>query len=254
MQTAHTGNRANVLRTQDTDDEVERRRKALRKVLGAADMTPAHAAKAAGLPSANALYNFLNDRSNSLSQATLEKLAQVIPGATLATLSGLEEMAAPGAATRSAVVVRMAARAGNERPTTDLPHDEQFELPAPVRRDYLARGAFGVLVRGPGFEQLYPDGTVLICLSREAYSGKLAAGRRVILHRLAHERTEITVRELRVWRDGIWLWPRTDHPRHQHPVMMPALEQSRWQEGESEYVVAAVVLVAICPEEDRALR
>ena len=60
-----------MLRTQDTDDEeVERRRKALRKVLDQARMSPAEAAKAARLPSANSLYNFLNGHSHSLSQAT----------------------------------------------------------------------------------------------------------------------------------------------------------------------------------------
>lgn len=47
-----------------------------------------HWALMAGLPNANAIYNFLNGHSAALSMDTLEKLLAVVPGATIGELSG----------------------------------------------------------------------------------------------------------------------------------------------------------------------
>jgi hypothetical protein len=139
------------------------------------------------------------------------------------------------------------------RSAADLPHHEQFELPVPLRPDYVARGAFGVLVRQPGVERLYPNGTVLICLPYDVYADKLGAGRRLVLQRLHGSRTEITVRELGFWRERAWLWPRSDDPAHQRPVAMPSLDRPRWQDSDSDYVLVAIVVMACIPEESGAL-
>ena len=45
-----------------------------------------HWARLAGLPNANGIYNFLARRTNSLSTATLERLASVVPGASVEDL------------------------------------------------------------------------------------------------------------------------------------------------------------------------
>ena len=232
--------------------QVARRRRALQRVLDGAGMRPADAARAAGLPTANSIYNFLHGHSNSLSQSTLEKLARVVPGATMAKLTGLEEVTASDVV--RSVVVRMEARAGVGRAASDLPPHEQFEVPAPIRPEYMARGAFGVLVRTPGAERLYPDGTVLICLPYDTYPGTLTAGRRVVLQRLDGHRTEITVNELGFWREQAWLWPRTDDPAHQQPVAVPSLDRPRWRDGETDYVLAAAAILALVPEDGLALR
>ena len=103
----------------------DRRRRALDAVLRKADMTPTDVARAAGF-SANTLHNFRNGISASLSQKTLEKMAQVIPGATIADLMGTATNADTGL-TRA--VVRSYAKLGEWRDQFDLPLKQQYEAP-----------------------------------------------------------------------------------------------------------------------------
>lgn len=119
-------------------------------------MTPTDAARAAGLPSANALYNFLHGRSSALSQQTVEALAQAIPGATIAALVGVDVVDNIGAPQRP-IVVRAKAAAGLMQRSFDLPPHQQHGMVTAIPEEWHAQGVFGIEVYEPGAELLFPS-------------------------------------------------------------------------------------------------
>jgi hypothetical protein len=242
-----------VKRPRDSDvrkqQRAEQRRRALRETLTNADMTPTDAARAAGLPSANAIFNFLQGRSGTLSQTTLEKLAQAIPGASLASLAGLESTDNVAPPVR-AIQVRAAAAAGLMQSAFDLPLRQQTQACMPISEELHTTGAFGVIVREPGAEKLFPEGSILVCVPMHSYDGQLRDGNKVILQRIVGGKVEVTVRELELQANEAWLWPRSTHHEHQNPVRMPfTLGQlpQPWRDHDTRYSLAAIVVGAYMP-------
>jgi hypothetical protein len=243
-----SGKRSMTGRTRNVDPgEVSRRRRALLNALSEANLTPAEAARSAGLSTPNAIYNFVNERTKSLSLDTLKRLAAVIPGATVASLQGDER---PAVSTQRTVAVRAEARAGVMRDAFDLPTSEQFEVPVPIDPATRAAGAFGVMVRRPGAENLYPDRTILVVMPVVAYEGTLSSGRRVVLQRIHGPEVEVTVRELDVVDGKAWLWPRSSDPLNTQPVEMPwpCSADRMWRKGEDRFSIAGIVIGSYSPE------
>jgi hypothetical protein len=235
-------------RTRNVDaSEVSRQRRALLNALSEASLTPAEAARNAGLSTPNAIYNFVNERTKSLSLDTLKRLAAVIPGASVASLQGEER---PGVSAHRTVAVRAEARAGLMRDAFDLPTSEQFEVPLPIDPAMRAAGAFGVMVRRPGAENLYTDGTILVLLPVVAYEGTLTSGRRVVLRRIHGQSVEVTVRELDVVDGKVWLWSRSSDPLNTQPVEMPwpCTGDRMWRKGDDRFSIAGIVIAAYSPE------
>jgi hypothetical protein len=227
----------------DPEAEAERRRAGLRRELDRNDLTPADAARLAGFPTANALYNFLNGRTRSLSHETLEALAKVIPGATVGTLSGIEAARHQTPWVRS-VIVQVEARANEWRQSGSLPLSEQFEAPMPIEPEEIAGGAFGAIVRPPGAEMFYPDGTLLVCMPLPN-DVELGDGSVVLLERMrnADRRVEITVRQIRVLDDKGWLWMPSTDPRVSPSVEMPWPYLGRpWTAADERYRLTANVI------------
>lgn len=232
------------------DGAAHRRRKALRESLAAAEMTPTDAARAAGMKSANAIFNFLNNRTKSLSQTTIEALVKVIPGATMAALTGMESSDTIGPIARP-IQVRAVATAGLMQASFDLPASQQSQIVATVSDDMFAQGIFGVEVRPPGAELLFPPSTVLLCLPINSFEGVIGTGKRLILQRIHGSRVEVTVREIVIEADEAWLWLRSSHPEHQSPIQIPWVPgqpPKAWRVDEDRYSVAAVVVLAIVPQ------
>jgi hypothetical protein len=107
--------------------DAERRRRALKQALDGHNLTPTEASRAAGLVTPNSIYNFLSGRSNSLSQATMERLARAIPDASLEELAGFRGTAIEP----RTIMVKTPAKAGVFKDT--------FERPAEPGRDPAAR-------------------------------------------------------------------------------------------------------------------
>lgn len=228
----------------------ETKRRALRQALNTAQLTPTEAARAAGMPNANALFNFLNGRTQSLSQETYEKLAQVIPGATIASLAGLEPAEPLGVPVRP-IQVRAMAAAGLMQASFDMPLSHQGQIVVPVDPELHAAGVFGAEVREPGAEKIFTPGTILICQPMSTWDGELRNGKRLILQRIRGPKVEVTVRELELQANEAWLWLRSTHPEHQVPIRMPytpGKPLQPWRDGEDRYSVAAVVIAAYMPQ------
>ncbi len=232
-----------------SDGEVERRRQALKRAMDSANMRPADVARDAGLPSPNAIYNFLRGkRSKGLSAETYRKIAKVIPGSTVASLQGIDD--SPPPSTVLTVTVKAEAKAGALRASFDLPLDEQTEAPMPIDRALIAEGAFGVVVRRPGAELLYRDGTILVVMPISAYEGSLTGGRRVVLQRIRDRSVEVTIRELQVIEGKAWLRAGSIDPRHDTSVEMrwPGGVERMWKHGDDRYWLAGVVIGSYQPE------
>jgi hypothetical protein len=237
------------LRPNSKAQQAVKRREALNAVLAAANMTPSEAAHRAGYPTANAIYNFLNARSASLSQDTVERLARVIPGATIANLTANEVSATPLTPARGMeVVVRAIAQAGKMRGSFDLPKKDQYKALMPIQPDYLNAGAFGVQVESPGFEKLLPNGTILACVPMPQFKGQLRTGSLLIIHRVKDKLIEITVKELKVDGKKAWLWPSSSSPEHQATTALPwPFSNDMWNTDSGRFSVTAVVIGCYSP-------
>lgn len=197
----------------------ERRRKALRDVMRANGIDAATLARSAGLVSANALYNFLNGRADSLRQSTYERLAAAIPGATIATLVGERSSQRP--ALSHTIRIREEAAAGVWRSSPELPEDEQEGASIPEGA-LLAQGAFGVRLVGEDLDLDWPSGTLFVVVP--FLMADVTDGCLVLLRRIRKRRVEVTLRQLHLdpeSPDRAWLWPRSSRPEFQAPIACP---------------------------------
>lgn len=92
---------------------------------------------------------------------------------------------------------------------------------------------FGLRVSGESMNEVYPDGTVLDCVSViHAGIDEIKSGQRVIVvrKRVTGE-VEATVKEYQETEDGIWLVPKSRNPAFQQPIPItgddPEIEETR---------------------------
>lgn len=148
----------------------------------------------------------------------------------------------------SIVMVRGAVQAGVFGPALEWPQD-QWRV-APVARDprYQNVKQFGLEVRGPSMNMIYPEGTVVVCVSCHELARAPAIGDRVVVLRgdPASDQFEATVKELRSDENGaFWLWPRSSDPNFQTPWRMPNGETD---DADQEIKIVAKVIGSYRPE------
>lgn len=168
----------------------------------------------------------------------------------MAALTGMEPSDTIGPIARP-IQVRAIATAGLMQPSFDLPANQQSQIVATVSEEMFAQGVFGVEVRPPGAEHMFPTATVLLCIPINSYEGVIGTGKRLILQRIRGNKVEVTVREIVIEANEAWLWLRSSHPEHQAPIQIPWVPgqpPKAWRVGEDRYSVAAVVVLAIVPQ------
>ena len=203
------------------DDGSERRRAGLRRLLERKNITATDLARTIGLPTPNALYNFLNGRTASLSLETVERILSAHPDVSFHDLVGLKAPA-PGRRHRPSpgLLVTVELCSGVWRPQIELPAEAW--CPAPLMSHGLSDDTplFAARVRSPGAELLYPDGSVLLCRLLAVNSPLPPDGARVVVLRRRRSKVELTVRELRSAGGEVWLWPCSTDPQHQTPLQL----------------------------------
>jgi len=95
---------------------------------------------------------------------------------------------------------------------------QQYRVAVPVDNLYLDRSVIGLEVRGPSMNNIYPPGTVVICVPIEKLGREPRSGERVVVYRTGNGGIEASIKELRITDDGRWLWPRSSHPDFQAPI------------------------------------
>jgi hypothetical protein len=172
------------------------------------NLKPAEWAKQAGLNSANAIYNFLQGRTQSLSLETLGRLAKVVPGTTVGQLTG-EIISLTARETRT-VTIRMAAEGGIWMRGAELEPGRQYEVAVPDVE--LPPSAYGIELRRGSLDAIYEPGSIGVCMPFGLFKETLRAGRKVVVQRVrADDMIEITVREIQADAGALWIVTRTAH-------------------------------------------
>lgn len=132
--------------------------------------------------------------------------------------------------------------AGIWREAMELSEDEwqSFTGRADVSADMQHR--FGLRIVGDSMNLVYPEGTIIECVSVFGHAEPSTGKKVVVLRKRADNMVEATVKEL-VEQDGdLWLVPRSTNPEHQ-PFKLDGLT-----EGIIEVRIAAVVVASVRPE------
>lgn len=111
-------------------------------------------------------------------------------------------------------------QAGLFQEALEWPPDAQWEVFVPVSPSYSTLPITALEVRGPSMDDLYPHGSLVVCVKFIDLGREPRSGERVVVHRtLPNGLTEASVKEYRIDRDGqARLWPRSSHPDFQAPV------------------------------------
>jgi len=225
----------------------ERRRKLLKQYIKDANLTPKEAARRAGYSQPSVLYNYFSGRTTVLSKDLMRRMNKVMPGFAGAVANiDASVKAAPqfqDIGLRS-VRMKMVARIGMLRAKSEIAADDQTEEPVPIDRIQRAAGAFGVWLLTPGFELVYPNNTLLVCIPVTRYQGPLCAGLRVVVERMRGARVEVSLREIAVEAARAYLLTRTASQAYQAPVSMPWPSDGTrvWKNGEDRFSIAGVVI------------
>jgi len=112
-------------------------------------------------------------------------------------------------------------QAGNWSEVMEWPPEDQYPLMIPAN-PYAETDLFALEVRGNSTNLVYPDGSIVVCvtlpaLGREPKDEELVVCQRTDVHGL----WEATCKRIRTAADGVrWLWPESDDPLHQEPISM----------------------------------
>ena len=202
-----------------SSDRADIRRRNLRRFMDARGLKPKPWCERAGL-SPNSLYNFLNGRSDSLSQPTLEALSAA-ENVHPSQLMG--ESVVPLAKHNRSITVIGSVQAGAWVEAIEWPLDERFTISVPFENEFY-NGVYGLVVRGDSMNKDYPDGSIVFVTDIYEYKKRLVNGDHVICERVdSGGLVEATVKELVFDEKGAsWLWPRSTNPEHQQPIEVSA--------------------------------
>jgi transcriptional regulator with XRE-family HTH domain len=177
------------------DQQAERRREAIRGFMNARGLTANQWCTSAQVPAA-ALYNFLRGDSKSLSQQTLEKLAKEQDVSVSELLS--EDILSPARGVSYVSVIGQITEGSWFADFTwlELPEEAKFKISLPLLRS--AAGAAGFVLRDESYDQLMPDGTIVVIAPISNFHTPLQDGDHVMYHRREGNKVERGLRQLKV--------------------------------------------------------
>lgn len=143
--------------------------------------------------------------------------------------------------------------AGFFRESLEMAPDEQFQIHIVTDPRYKGLPKIGLRVRGPSMNEIYPEGSCLICVPIIHLGPQYipTSGQRVIVERhnpLNADEFDVTVKEI-VYDDdnNAWLWPRSMHPEYQQPWKVP-LNDTEDGDGRDMIRISALVIGSYRPE------
>ena len=98
---------------------------------------------------------------------------------------------------------------------------------------------FALRVKGPSMGDVFPDGSIIICVKLMDIGRQPLDGEYVIVQRVRRDGlTEATVKQY-VLKDGqVYLWPRSQHPDYQQPLKLTP-------DGEDEEVLITAIAIRV---------
>lgn len=145
-------------------------------------------------------------------------------------------------ATGPRLYVRGEVAAGLWREAYELPESEWQTFTG--RADVVAEPEhrFGLRVLGDSMNEIYPEGTIIECVSLFGHAEALPGKRVVVVRRNSHNEVEATVKELIEQNGELWCVPRSTNPTH------APFKLSEPEPGITEVRIAAVVVASVRPE------
>lgn len=133
--------------------------------------------------------------------------------------------------------------AGVWREAFEWPEDEWQSFTGRPDVNAEAGHRFGLKVVGDSMSEIYPEGTIVECVSVFGHA-EVAPGKRVVILRTSDRgQVEATVKELQADGDGkLWAVPRSHNPAHQAVLLNGA------EPGIVETRVIAIVVASYRPE------
>lgn len=217
-----------------TNDWIERRLAELGK-------NKSGLAKALGLPNPRVSEILSGIRQIQVKEIpALSRFLEMDGGELLLALTGEQIPVSPS--DLSQIIVRGAVQAGHWVEASEWHHDDRYSVPVPDDPRFPGVERFGLEVRGPSMNRVYPEGTILVCVHRNDWASPPKVGQRVIVERRKPDGlVEATVKELREDGGKLWLWPNSTHPEHQAPILL--------DDGQADSIeIMAVVTGSYTPE------
>ncbi|MCM8738312.1 XRE family transcriptional regulator [Azospirillum sp. A1-3] len=119
------------------------------------------------------------------------------------------------------VFVVGAVQAGHWVEAVEWNRDEWYSVSLPPHPQYPDIKRFGLEVRGPSMNRVFPEGSVVECLRFEDLGEEPQPNDYVVVERhRADGCIEATVKKLVVMDDEPWLVPESDHPAFQRPIKL----------------------------------
>lgn len=157
-------------------------------------------------------------------------------GVSVAWLTCESRPLTPAVDRKEVVRITGAVQAGIWQDSVQWQEVEQWDVPLIRLNENAPLPDFALEVRGTSMNLVYPEGTILYCISYGKGGPSLESGRRVIVHRKREDGlVEATAKEVLIENGNMWLCPRSGDPRHQTPIEVG-------QDGVEEVVVAALVV------------
>jgi transcriptional regulator with XRE-family HTH domain len=119
------------------------------------------------------------------------------------------------------VFVVGAVQAGHWVEAVEWNRDEWYSVSLPPHPQYPEIKRFGLEVRGPSMNRVFPEGSVVECIRFEDLGEEPKPDDYVVVERhRADGCIEATVKKLVVMDDEPWLVPESDHPAFQRPIKL----------------------------------
>lgn len=229
--------------------QADARRRAFTELMAAHRLKPADLARLADLPSANAIYNFLNGHSDSFAQATLERIAKAL-NVSVAEVFGERKVKGRQA---GVVPVHVEIASGDWRDAYEVGGRNPPLLPIPPGAPVDEAG----LITDSHASAVYKPGTMVGIQSMASLTDRgLRDGDRVLLHRIRNRQHEVTVRQVaesgtRNSRSAELIYATTDRRYGSRlPVPFWPYEGQIWEmEGDRYQIRGRVILGLIMDDE-----
>lgn len=105
----------------------------------------------------------------------------------------------------------------------EMPDEEPFEpLPVAVDMRYPAEAQYGLIVRGNSINRFASAGDVLVCLDLGMTGLQIVNDDMVVVERIKQQAglREVTAKRVRFVEGGMELWPDSDDPAFQTPLLI----------------------------------
>lgn len=166
----------------------------------------------------------LETGERSLTKEWAERIAPILdvrPAALILSEAELNSIRSDNFAQISPQSVRVvgSVQAGAWAEAVEWDVSQSYAVYWPGLEGYSPSEAYGLEVRGTSMNEIYPEGSVAICIPLLSLNRDIGRLERVHVETIRGGEVEATIKEYRLDDDGrVWLWPRSTDPRWQQPV------------------------------------